>query len=404
MPGRGRSSGGGMAWCAACTRVFRTGGAASGYGKPMRNFPPRWRSYSRSTCGARGRDEVVALPSGRGSVLLLVVAYALGAPPANITELRRAFEHPPDDARIMMRWWWFGPAVTKPELEREMRLMKEGGIGGFEVQPVYPLVLDDPEAGFRNLPYLSDEFLDALRFTGEKARELGLRMDLTLASGWPFGGPHIPITQAAGKLRVERMVAPARPYIAEGEKLLAEQAQVFLIASRTGQQVKRAGVGAEGFVLDHYDRAAIENNLRTVGGRLLAALGKNPPYAVFSDRLEVFASDWTSDLLEEFRKRRGYDLTPYLPALAGDIGDKTGAVRNDWGKTLTELATERYLTPLREWAQKHGTRLRSQTYVSPPVALSSNALVDLPEGEREHFGIRWASSASRLYGKTVVSV
>jgi len=40
----------------------------------------------------------------------------------------------------MMRWWWFGPAVTKPELEREMRLMKEGGIGGFEVQPVYPLL------------------------------------------------------------------------------------------------------------------------------------------------------------------------------------------------------------------------------------------------------------------------
>jgi len=303
----------------------------------------------------------------------------------------------------MMRWWWFGPAVTKPELEREMRLMKEGGIGGFEVQPVYPLVLDDPEAGFRNLPYLSDEFLDALRFTGEKARELGLRMDLTLASGWPFGGPHIPITQAAGKLRVERMVAPARPYIAEGEKLIAEQAQVFFIASRTGQQVKRAGVGAEGFVLDHYDRAAIENHLRTVGDRLLAALGKNPPYAVFSDSLEVFASDWTSDFLEEFRKRRGYDLTPYLPALAGDIGDKTGAVRNDWGKTLTELANERYLTPLREWAQKHGTRLRSQTYGSPPVALSSNALVDLPEGEREHFGIRWASSASHLYGMPVTS-
>ena len=43
-----------------------------------------------------------------------------------------------------MRWWWFGSAVTKPELEREMRMMKAGGIGGFEVQPVYPLALDDP--------------------------------------------------------------------------------------------------------------------------------------------------------------------------------------------------------------------------------------------------------------------
>jgi hypothetical protein len=72
------------------------------------------------------------------------------------------------------------------ELEREMRLMKEGGIGGFEVQPVYPLkeggiggfevqpvyplVLDDQTAGIKTLPFLSDEFIDALRFTPEKAR------------------------------------------------------------------------------------------------------------------------------------------------------------------------------------------------------------------------------------------
>ena len=33
-------------------------------------------------------------------------------------------------ARMMVRWWWFGPSVTKPELEREMRAMKQGGIGG----------------------------------------------------------------------------------------------------------------------------------------------------------------------------------------------------------------------------------------------------------------------------------
>src|SRR5215472_5193905 len=123
-------------------------------------------------------------------------------PPPSIAELHRSFQRPPDDARIMMRWWWFGPAVAKPELEREIRLMKEGGIGGFEVQPVYPLALDGSKPGFRNLPYLSDEFLDALRFTSEKARELGLRMDLTLASGWPYGGPHTPITEAAGRLLV----------------------------------------------------------------------------------------------------------------------------------------------------------------------------------------------------------
>jgi len=55
--------------------------------------------------------------------------------------------------------------VTKPELERELNSMKQGGIGGFEVQPTYPLKLDDPQPGFHNFPYLSAEFLDALTFT-----------------------------------------------------------------------------------------------------------------------------------------------------------------------------------------------------------------------------------------------
>src|SRR5258706_15402770 len=86
-----------------------------------------------------------------------------------LTDLERGFKDPPDDARIMMRWWWFGPAVTKKEIEREMRMMKEGGIGGFEVQATYPLAPDDQTSGIKNSPYLSDEFIEALRFTSEKA-------------------------------------------------------------------------------------------------------------------------------------------------------------------------------------------------------------------------------------------
>ena len=343
------------------------------------------------------------------AVLLVAVSIiAPAAAPGSIAELRRAFEHPPDDARIMMRWWWFGPAVTKTELERELRLMKDGGIGGVEVQPVYPLSLDDPEQGIRNLPYLSDDFIDALRFTGDKARELGLRIDLTLGSGWPFGGPHIPIAQAAGRLRIERL-QPSPPTLAPGETRVASLPDrgLYFIGSHTRMKVKRAAVGAEGFVLDHYDRAAIENHLKFVGDRLMQAFGGHPPYAVFSDSLEVEGSDWTTNFLDEFRKRRGYDLKPYLPALAGDTGDNTTDIRHDWGKTLTELANDNYLTPIREWARQHGMLFRSQSYGTPPVVLSSNALVDLPEGEgwqwRRFSATRWAASASHLYGRPVTS-
>ncbi|HEY4837356.1 MAG TPA: glycosyl hydrolase [Candidatus Acidoferrales bacterium] len=368
-----------------------------------------------------------------------------------LSALQRAFENPPDDSKIMVRWWWFGPSATKPELEREMLAMKEGGIGGFEVQPVYPLALDDPAHGFKNYPYLSDDFLEALKFTGEKAHELGLRMDLTIGSGWPFGGPHVPITQAAGKLRID--IVPAdkvsgrvpMPNIPAGEKLLAAfvapgdvknfdaakatalpslpndvvddvyvhsqqdgpHVVLFFIASRTGMTVKRPAIGAEGFVLDHYDRVAIENHLKVVGDTMLNKLDANIPYAVFCDSLEVYGSDWTGDFLEEFQKRRGYDLKRYLPALVGNIGEKTGAIRNDWGKTLSELFEERFLMPTESWAKAHHTLFRAQLYGIPPATLSSYRLIDLGEGEGAHWKqfspTRWASSANHLYGRAVTS-
>ncbi|HEY1579844.1 MAG TPA: glycosyl hydrolase [Terracidiphilus sp.] len=366
--------------------------------------------------------------------------------------LHRGFAHPPDDSRIMMRWWWFGPAATKPELQRELEQMKAAGIGGVEIATLYPLALDDAGSGFHNYDFVSNEHIENLRFAINEARRLGMRVDMTLDSGWPFGGPHIPVTQAAGELRVQTAAAQidstsvAIPSLEAGEKLIAafvspaadagtdfrhatqlalasgrrlelpgsaSSARVvtFFISSRTGMMVKRAAQGATGFVLDHYDAAAIRNHLENVGDKLLSAFGDQPPYAVFSDSLEDYGSDWTPDLLAEFQRRRGYDLTPLLPALVGDIGPATAAVRHDWGETLTELANDNYLQPIEAWARSHSTRFRSQTYGYPPVTLSSNRLVDLPEGEgkatidmwREFSDSRWAASAGHLFGKNVIS-
>src|SRR5215471_17197871 len=204
---------------------------------------------------------------------LLMAATAFAADPANLAELRHGFEQPPDDARMMVRWWWFGPAVTKTELEREMRMMKAGGIGGFEVQATYPMQLEG------NMKYMSPEFLDALTFTGEKAKELGLRMDLTLGSGWPYGGPHIPIDLAAGRLRTSQGEArKPGPY----DSLIVTIDGLNFWASHTGQTVKRPAVGAEGWVLDHYSRASLDAHFKAVGEPLLKALEKTPPYAIFS--------------------------------------------------------------------------------------------------------------------------
>jgi hypothetical protein len=376
-----------------------------------------------------------------GTVACAALLYSQTSSSDAFEEMRASFKRPPDTSRIMMRWWWFGPAVDKPELERELRAMKDGGIGGVEIQPVYPLALDDPSRGLTNLPYLSDGFLDALHFASAKAHELGLRVDVTLGSGWPYGGPHTPVDLASAKLRVERLASPAgdaalpMPQTGDGEKFLAAflargnafdriatiddaglhlppgtpagSAVLVFIASRTQQAVKRAAVGAEGFVIDHYSARSLESHLHFVGEPLLHAFLPYPPTAVFSDSLEAYGADWTGDFLAEFQKRRGYDLAQYLPALAGDMGEITSSIRHDWGKTLTELANEHYLAPLRRWAVGHGTLLRAQNYGIPPVNLSSNSRVDFPEGEgsawKRFAATRWASSASHLYGRDVTS-
>lgn len=306
-----------------------------------------------------------------------------------------------------MRWWWFGPAVTRHELQRELEVMKAGGIGGVEIQPVYPLALDNPEQKIRNLQFLSADFLDSLKFAAETGRKLGLRVDMTLGSGWPYGGPHIPLNMAAGRLRVER--SATAPALKEGEALVGAfpDQNLFFIAGHTGMKVKRASAGAEGFVLDHYNRSALDRHLQAVGEPLLKAFGGNPPYAIFNDSLEVFGSDWTTDLLTEFQKRRGYDLKPKLPALVGELTEEKGAIRNDWALTLTELVEERFLAPAREWAHAHGTLFRSQTYGTPPVTLSSQRFVDLADGEQPHWrqfsATRWASSANHILGRPVTA-
>ena len=117
------------------------------------------------------------------SVAVLAQNPAATTGASDVAALHEAFAHPPDDSRIMMRWWWFGPAVTKPEIKRELEQMRAAGIGGVEIATLYPLALDNSESGFRNFDYLSDEHIDALRFTAEEARRLGLRVDVTLGSG-----------------------------------------------------------------------------------------------------------------------------------------------------------------------------------------------------------------------------
>ncbi len=376
------------------------------------------------------------------SALLFCLATAgTGVGQPALADLRRQFQRPPDDSRVMMRWWWFGPSVTTEELEAEMRRMKEGGLGGFEVAVVYPMAL---EGNFR---YLSPEFLDKIRFTSRKARELGLRMDVTIGSGWSYGGPYIAPELAAARWRSDRrestpdLASVPRPVPFANDKLIAgfvargslaevdartfreldtsgegevalpkgdgPRVVAFYFSSHTGQVVKRAAVGAEGYVLDHFSRAATLKHLREAGDPQLAAAGPGGIHAIFCDSLEVYNADWTPDMLEQFKARRGYELRPLLPLREHEAGERSLTLRRDYGRTLSELYEERFLMPLKEWTAKNNVLLRIQNYGDPPATLASARHADLIDGEGWNFrqltSSRWASSASHLFGRPVTT-
>lgn len=380
----------------------------------------------------------------RGAALLALATASVMALGAQVptSNLHEGFLNPPVDTRPVMRWWWFGSSVTKPELKRELETMRGAGIGGVEIQPVYPLELDNAAKGIRNLPYLSPEFLDDVSFANTTARSLGMRVDITLGSGWPYGGPHTSLELAAGRLKVASATIAAGklalPELAEGDKLIAAfavkgnaksfdaasatrldldtkavpaslvgETALFFLASHTRQMVKRPAASAEGYVLDHFARAAINEHIADVATPLLKAFGDQPPYSVFSDSLEVYGADWTPNLPAEFLKRRDYDLVPHLPELVAGGTLKAEAIRHDWGLTLSELIRENYLVPLTQFAEEHHTRFRSQTYGEPAVTFADEAAPNLPEGEgpqwRAFSFTRWASSASHLYDRNVTS-
>jgi hypothetical protein len=110
-------------------------------------------------------------------------------------------------------------------LQKELETMRNAGIGGVEIQPVYPLMLDDKSKGIKNLPYLSPEFLDAVNFANRTAQSMGMRVDITLGSGWPYGGPKTPLALSAGRLKVLSLpvtgAAFTPPPLAQGDSIIA---------------------------------------------------------------------------------------------------------------------------------------------------------------------------------------
>ena len=329
------------------------------------------------------------------------------------------------EAKPGTRWWWLGSAVDKENLQWNLQQYANHGIGAVEITPLYGVQGNQPN----NIPFLSDQWLSMLRYTAEQCQQNDIELDMATGTGWPFGGPWVPLEESACKVlfvdtvftgkkvegltlqvgerdrknsRLQKVMISRGSEIYDATDAVAngqlnwkapkgtkkkDEWKVTAIFIRYGvMKVKRAAPGGEGLVIDHFDRQAVANYLQHIEAAFERT--KTPyPHTFFNDSYEVADATWTPTLLDEFQKRRGYKLEEHLTELrSGDV-----KVVSDYRETLSDLLLENFTEQWTAWAHKHGAITRNQAHGSPANLIDCYAAVDIPEIEGfglSDFGIK----------------
>lgn len=333
-------------------------------------------------------------------------------------------------------WWWLGSAVNPKDLTRELERYREAGLGAVHIVPIYGA--KGYESQF--IEYLSPEWMAMLHHAVREARRCDMLVDMTLGTGWCFGGPNVPQEESSALVDIKTFPATGgdawrQTFDPKSLQALAAFStdgrwidlkgrvdrdgvvqwtpeagswQVYAVSQVAGkQQVKRAAPGGVGPMLNPFYSTAIRHYVE----RFTRAFAENEgpgPRAFYHDSYE-YRSDWSPDLLAEFAKRRGYRLESKLPVLAGKTADDHAArVKSDYRETISDMMVENFAPVWIGWAHKHSAITRYQAHGSPANLLDLYAQADIPETEmfnkdRSLFISKFASSAAHTAGRKLTA-
>lgn len=328
-----------------------------------------------------------------GALLIVANAFAQQWPTAN------------PEAKPGTRWWWLGSAVNKADLEWNIQEYSKKGIGAVEITPLYGVKGNDAN----NIDFLSPKWMQALKDCEELGKKYSVQIDMNSGTGWPFGGPLVPIEEAACKLvYADTLVADRnieglnltiknpkdRLYsVLDTILVFPENGKYRVIAiynGRTRQKVKRAAPGGEGWVIDHFSHDAVKHYLERFD-KAFETSGVAFPNTFFNDSYEVYGADWTPTMFEDFYRLRGYKLEEHIPELLGFKEDAGNKVVSDYRETLSDLLLENFTEQWTAWAHSHGAKTRNQAHGSPANLIDIYSAVDIPEIEgfgKSEFGIK----------------
>jgi hypothetical protein len=251
-------------------------------------------------------------------------------------------------------WWWPGSAVDRENITWNLEIMRAAGMGGATIVPIYGV------KGYedRYIRHLTPEWVDMMSHAVREAKRLGMWVDMTTGTGWPFGGPMISEDNC-----------DATAIYKDGR----------LSHEFSGCNVERAAPGSEGKAINPYSAEAMSVYLQHFD-KAFAEVDVLLPRAMYHDSFE-FKGNWTRDLPQEFQKRRGYDLLDYLPQLFGEGDEETiSRIKSDYRETLSDLHLE-YLKAWAEWSESIGCTSRNQAHGAPANLLDLYAASGIPETE-----------------------
>src|SRR6185369_14081139 len=178
-----------------------------------------------------------------------------------------------------------------------------------------------------------------------------------------------------------------------------------------------------GYEADKLSRKHTESYLSGYTDPLAKALG--PLYGkslryVLLDSWEAGMQNWTEDMISDFRQRRGYDPTPYLPVLTGRVvtcADVSDRFLWDFRRTLADMFADNHYKVAPEFLRKQGIRTYGEaagvSLEIPEDTLLNKKYLDIPMGEfwfrdlhpssMYYEDVRGAASASHVYGKSLVA-
>ncbi len=138
------------------------------------------------------------------------------------------------------------------------------------------------------------------------------------------------------------------------------------------------------------------------------------------DSWEAGMQNWTDDMIVEFERRRGYDPTKYLPALAGRVVESAEISDRflwDFRRTLADMFADNFYGTMVGELHKNGMRAYAEAsgvaLEIPEDTLLNKSYIDVPMAEfwvralhpesMYYVDVRGAASAAHVYGKPIVA-